>query len=54
MRTVTENYTWRQYGRQVAAYLKEAVEREEDKHIALLALYRLAGRTLFRGEFGGP
>jgi glycosyltransferase involved in cell wall biosynthesis len=27
MRTVTENYTWRQYGRQVAAYLKEAVER---------------------------
>jgi glycosyltransferase involved in cell wall biosynthesis len=25
MRTVTENYTWRQYGRQVAAYLKEAV-----------------------------
>jgi glycosyltransferase involved in cell wall biosynthesis len=27
MRTVTENYTWRQYGRQVAAYLKEAVVR---------------------------
>jgi glycosyltransferase involved in cell wall biosynthesis len=27
MRTVTENYTWRQYGRQVAEYLKEAVER---------------------------
>jgi glycosyltransferase involved in cell wall biosynthesis len=26
MRTVTENYTWTQYGRQVAAYLKEAVE----------------------------
>jgi glycosyltransferase involved in cell wall biosynthesis len=26
MRTVTENYTWLQYGRQVAAYLKEAVE----------------------------
>jgi glycosyltransferase involved in cell wall biosynthesis len=26
MRTVTENYTWRQYGRQVAAYLKEAVD----------------------------
>jgi glycosyltransferase involved in cell wall biosynthesis len=26
MRTVTENYTWRQYGRQVAAYLKESVE----------------------------
>ena len=26
MRTVTENYTWMQYGRQVAAYLKEAVE----------------------------
>jgi glycosyltransferase involved in cell wall biosynthesis len=27
MRTVTENYTWRQYGRQLAAYLKEAVDR---------------------------
>jgi glycosyltransferase involved in cell wall biosynthesis len=27
MRTVTENYTWKHYGRQVAAYLKEAVER---------------------------
>jgi glycosyltransferase involved in cell wall biosynthesis len=27
MRTVTENYTWRQYGHQVAEYLKEAVER---------------------------
>jgi glycosyltransferase involved in cell wall biosynthesis len=27
MRTVTEHYTWRQYGRQVAEYLKEAVER---------------------------
>ncbi len=26
MRTVTENYTWRQYGRQVVEYLKEAVE----------------------------
>jgi glycosyltransferase involved in cell wall biosynthesis len=26
MRTVTENYTWRQYGRRVAEYLKEAVE----------------------------
>jgi glycosyltransferase involved in cell wall biosynthesis len=26
MRTVTENYTWLQYGHQVAAYLKEAVE----------------------------
>jgi glycosyltransferase involved in cell wall biosynthesis len=26
MRTVTENYTWMQYGRQVAQYLKEAVE----------------------------
>jgi glycosyltransferase involved in cell wall biosynthesis len=26
MRTVTENYTWLQYGRQVAAYLEEAVE----------------------------
>jgi glycosyltransferase involved in cell wall biosynthesis len=27
MRTVTENYTWDQYGRQVAQYLKEAVEK---------------------------
>jgi glycosyltransferase involved in cell wall biosynthesis len=27
MRTVTENYTWAQYGRQVAQYLKEAVEK---------------------------
>jgi glycosyltransferase involved in cell wall biosynthesis len=27
MRTVTENYTWTQYGRRVAEYLKEAVER---------------------------
>jgi glycosyltransferase involved in cell wall biosynthesis len=27
MRTVTENYTWVQYGRQVAQYLKEAVEK---------------------------
>jgi glycosyltransferase involved in cell wall biosynthesis len=26
MRIVTENYTWRQYGRQVTAYLKDAVE----------------------------
>ncbi len=26
MRTVTENYTWLHYGRQVAAFLKEAVE----------------------------
>ena len=26
MRTVTENFTWLQYGRQVAEYLKEAVE----------------------------
>jgi glycosyltransferase involved in cell wall biosynthesis len=26
MRTVTENYTWMHYGRQVAAYLKEAIE----------------------------
>lgn len=26
MRTVTENYTWLQYGRQVAAYLEEVVE----------------------------
>ena len=26
MRTVTENYSWLQYGHQVAAYLKEAVE----------------------------
>ena len=33
MRTVTENYTWLQYGRQVAEYLKEAVEaREIEKH----------------------
>ena len=31
MRTVTENYTWMHYGRQVAEYLKEAVERREDK-----------------------
>jgi glycosyltransferase involved in cell wall biosynthesis len=28
MKTVTENYTWTQYGRQVAACLKEAVEGE--------------------------
>jgi glycosyltransferase involved in cell wall biosynthesis len=27
MRTVTENYTWDQYGRQVAQYLQEAVEK---------------------------
>ena len=27
MRTVTENYTWAQYGREVAQYLKEAVEK---------------------------
>jgi glycosyltransferase involved in cell wall biosynthesis len=27
MRTVTENYTWKQYGRQVAEYLNEAVEK---------------------------
>jgi glycosyltransferase involved in cell wall biosynthesis len=27
MRTVTEHYTWQQYGRQVAQYLKEAVEK---------------------------
>jgi glycosyltransferase involved in cell wall biosynthesis len=26
MKTVTENYTWKHYGQQVAAYLKEAVE----------------------------
>jgi glycosyltransferase involved in cell wall biosynthesis len=26
MKTVTENYTWMHYGRQVAAYLKEAIE----------------------------
>jgi glycosyltransferase involved in cell wall biosynthesis len=26
MRTVTENYTWMEYGDQVAKYLKEAVE----------------------------
>jgi glycosyltransferase involved in cell wall biosynthesis len=26
MRTVTENYTWMHYGRQVAGYLKQAVE----------------------------
>jgi glycosyltransferase involved in cell wall biosynthesis len=26
MKTVTENYTWMQYGRQVAEYLKEAVQ----------------------------
>ena len=26
MRTVTENYTWMHYGRQVAGYLNEAVE----------------------------
>jgi glycosyltransferase involved in cell wall biosynthesis len=26
MRTVTENYTWTQYGHQVADYLKEAVD----------------------------
>jgi glycosyltransferase involved in cell wall biosynthesis len=29
MRTVTENYTWVQYGRRVAQYLKEAVEKKE-------------------------
>jgi glycosyltransferase involved in cell wall biosynthesis len=29
MRTVTENYTWVQYGRQVAQYLKEGVERRK-------------------------
>jgi glycosyltransferase involved in cell wall biosynthesis len=29
MRTVTENYTWDQYGRQVAQYLKEAVEKRK-------------------------
>jgi hypothetical protein len=27
MRTVTENYTWAQYGQQVAECLKEAVEK---------------------------
>jgi glycosyltransferase involved in cell wall biosynthesis len=27
MRTVTENYTWAQYGRQVAQHFKEAAER---------------------------
>jgi hypothetical protein len=26
---VTENYTWAQYGRRVAEYLKEAVERRK-------------------------
>ena len=26
MRTVTEHYTWAQYGRQVAQFLKEAIE----------------------------
>jgi glycosyltransferase involved in cell wall biosynthesis len=26
MKTITENYTWMRYGRQVAEYLREAVE----------------------------
>jgi glycosyltransferase involved in cell wall biosynthesis len=29
MRTVTENYTWVQYGRKVVEYLQEAVEKRE-------------------------
>jgi glycosyltransferase involved in cell wall biosynthesis len=31
MRTVTENYTWTHYGRQVAAYLGEAVEARVER-----------------------
>ena len=49
MRTVTENYTWRQYGRQVAEYLKEAVEKK--KRIKIIAPTTKAHRTPGAREF---
>jgi len=36
MRTVTENYTWTQYGKQVAEYLREAIDLAPLKRVSAL------------------
>jgi hypothetical protein len=36
MRTVTENYTWIQYGKQVAEYLREAIDLAPLKRVSAL------------------